>query len=465
LYRRLALITAVALTAPALACVSHAATPPAYSVRAVTITTRVASEGTLGSTSCVIDADLYRPAHASWRHQAPAIMTTNGYGGSKADLVGIGRTYSSMGYVVLAYSSLGFGSDPQAKRRGSDCRITFDDRQHDGTAAKQLVDFLGGLRAADDGTRVDYVVKDAVAHDGRHHSGDPRIGMIGSSYGGQAQFAAAAVDPRIDTLIPMITWNDLAYSLSPNNTAVIPGTVRSKVPGSEKLQWNGMFLSVGLKAGALGAASASTRVGPCPNFSDPICSAMSSVGALGYADAAAQTVLRNASIASYLTKVRVPVLLGQGETDTLFPLREAIATYTALRARHVPVKMVWQHWGHGADIRPGEYSTTRPMGTYEGKLMVQWLDHWLKDVGPSPTMDFSYYEPWRDHGDARQAFVTAPSYPLPGATTLYASGSALRPSSELLAPGQFAMAAPGSAPMSFGEPAPLADPGPLNDLP
>ena len=52
-------------------------------------------------------------------------------------------------------------------------------------------------------------------HDGVRRADDPRVGMIGGSYGGEIQFAAAAVDARLDTIIPMITWNDLTYSLGP----------------------------------------------------------------------------------------------------------------------------------------------------------------------------------------------------------------------------------------------------------
>jgi ABC-2 type transport system ATP-binding protein len=413
----------------------------------------------------VVDADLYTPVRADRRHPVPAIITTNSYGGSKADLVGVGRAYSAKGYVVLAYSGLGFGSDPQAERRGSDCKITFDDREHDGAATKQLVDFLGGLRNADDGTHVDYVRRDAVAHDGRHHAGDPRVGMIGGSYGGQVQFAAAAVDPRIDTIVPLVTWNDLAYSLSPNNTALTPGTVKYSVPGTEKVQWNGVFLSLGLKAGAYGAASVSTRAGPCPNFSDPMCAAFSTMGALGYADATAQATARNASVTSYVRRIRVPVLLGQGETDTLFPLREAIATYNALRAQRTPVKMVWQQWGHGTIAKPGEFNLGRPDGTYEGRLIRDWLRYWLYDMGTRPAMDFSYYAPWRDSGDAATGFVRAPSYPLPGTTTLWASGSSLHASPEALAPGSLTMVAPASAPLSTGEAAPVTETTWLPDAP
>jgi ABC-2 type transport system ATP-binding protein len=464
LHRRLALLTTLALATPALVTVSQAGAP-SYRVHAVTITTRVPSAGTLGGTTCVVDADLYTPARVDRRHPAPAILTTNGFGGSKAGLASTAKGFAASGYVVLAYSGLGFGADPQASQRGSDCKITFDDRQHDGAAASQLVDFLGGLRRADDGTRVDYVRKDRVAHDGRVHRGDVRVGMIGGSYGGQAAFAAAAADPRVDAIVPLITWNDLAYSLSPNNTTLAPGTVTYRVPGTEKVQWHGFFLELGLKAGALGAASVSTRVGPCPNFSDAFCQALSTIGALGYADASAQAVARNASVTSYLSKIRVPVLLGQGETDTLFPLREAIATYNGLRARRVPVKMVWQHWGHGARVRPGEYGGGWGGTAYEDRLISEWFAFWLKGEGPRPTLDFHYYRPWLDKGDARAAFATAPSFPLPGTTTLYASGAALHPTAAALSPGSATMAAPGSAPLSSSEASPLLDTTFLPDVP
>ena len=59
--------------------------------------------------------------------------------------------------------------------------------------------------------------------------------------------------------------------------------------------------------------------------------------------------------------LRIPVLLEQGENDSLFDLQEAVATYTALRKQHVPVKMVWQSWGHSSlDSPAGEKrSSTR----------------------------------------------------------------------------------------------------------
>ena len=52
------------------------------------------------------------------------------------------------------------------------------------------------------------------------------------------------------------------------------------------------------------------------------------------------------SVGHYLDDVVSPTFLLQGEKDTLFNLQEAVATYRGLRARGVPVKMVWQSWGH-----------------------------------------------------------------------------------------------------------------------
>ena len=93
--------------------------------------------------------DLYKPASATRANPAPAILTTNGFGGSKDDQAKLARAFAARGYVVLSYSGLGFG--------GSGCKITLDDRDYDGKAGSQLVSFLGGGGKAVDGTTVDYV--------------------------------------------------------------------------------------------------------------------------------------------------------------------------------------------------------------------------------------------------------------------------------------------------------------------
>src|SRR3954447_17746585 len=75
---------------------------------------------------CDIVGDLYKPSSATSRHRAPAILTTNGFGGSKDDQAAMAKAQAARGYVVLSYSGLGFG--------GSGCKVTLDDPDYDGRA-------------------------------------------------------------------------------------------------------------------------------------------------------------------------------------------------------------------------------------------------------------------------------------------------------------------------------------------
>src|SRR4051812_34041365 len=215
--RRLATVLCVlalpAVSLGALAAAPAGAADPAYTVQTLHFKVGAGPEGT-----CDIVGDLYTPTTASNGSPVPAILTTNGFGGSKDDQAGLGRYFASNGYVVLSYSGLGFG--------GSDCKITLDDPDLDGAAASDLVGYLGGDAGVAyldaDHTQpapaLDVVRLDPKDHQGVRRADDPRVGMIGGSYGGEIQFATAAVDARVDTIVPMITWNDLSYSLSPNNT-------------------------------------------------------------------------------------------------------------------------------------------------------------------------------------------------------------------------------------------------------
>ncbi len=184
--------------------------------------------------------------------------------------------------------------------------------------------------------------------------------MIGGSYGGQIQFAAASVDPRIDTIVPLITWDDLSYPLGPNNTSQTSG-VSTSTPGATKLSWGLLFSGVGVADGLQNAQGDPSRLYPCVNFADFVCPALATAGTTGYFQPSDIATLRHASVVSYLNKIRIPVLLAQGENDTLFNLNEAVATYKALLAQHTAVKMIWQSWGHSQSTpAPGELSLKSP---------------------------------------------------------------------------------------------------------
>jgi predicted acyl esterase len=469
--RPLALLPLLALAAAPLALAvgapAQAAAPVTVTKKALLISTKV---GPAGDQTCVVDADLYTPSTATAAHPAPAILTTNGFGGSKVDQAGLGMAYAKKGYVVLSYSGLGFGSDPTTGRRGSDCRITLDDRAHDGKAGSQLIDFLAGRKVAQDGTRITYVRKDTgPSHDGKVRAGDIRVGMVGGSYGGQIQFAVAGVDPRLDTIVPLITWNDLAYSLAPNNTSLRPGTVSYATPGTEKFGWTSLFFSLGFVDGAQGGVMTQdpSRLAPCPNFTDQACVSKAQMDALGYPDATTTAFARNASVTSYLKDIRIPTLLGQGQADTLFNLQEATSTYRALKARGVPVKMMWQQWGHSHAALPGEFDLAKPDTNYQGQVITRWFDHYLKGSGPAPSLDFEYFRDWVKYaGNAAPAFGKAPSFPLPASTTLYLSGSGdlARTAAKAGASPQFATPGAG-VPSSYTETSAIDQTQPVRDTP
>ncbi|MFZ2173666.1 MAG: CocE/NonD family hydrolase, partial [Rhodococcus sp. (in: high G+C Gram-positive bacteria)] len=278
---------------------------------------------------CNIVGDVYKPDTASASHRVPAVLMTNGFGGSKNDLVGMASYLASKGYAALAYSGLGFG--------GSGCKISMDNPEFDGRAAGELVSFLGGrdgIAFADSALTLpvaglDYVIQDVTAHNGVAEAHDPRVGIVGGSYGGGVQFAAASVDPRIDTIIPMITWNDLSYSLTPNTIGTTSG-VSSDVPGATKLLWSLIFGADGTaNPGMEGYAQDPARALGCPNFVDAACPTLAQTAVAGFPDPAAVEFLRQSSVATYMSRVTIPVLLMQGQQDTLFGLNEAKATFEA----------------------------------------------------------------------------------------------------------------------------------------
>ncbi|GAC1529332.1 MAG: hypothetical protein NVS2B6_17440 [Thermoleophilaceae bacterium] len=311
---------AALLAAAALTLAAAPAHAESFSVKTLHFKVMV---GPNNDQQCDIVGDLYRPASATAANPAPAILTTNGFGGSKDDQAALAKLAAARGYVVLSYSGLGFG--------GSGCKITLDDRDYDGKAGSQLVTFLGGGSAATDGTRVNFVKRDATAHDGRHHDFDPRVGLIGGSYGGQFQFAIAGIDPRVDAIIPIITWNDLSYSLAPNNTSFDHG-VTYATPGVEKVQWTSLFFGVGIMDGISGASTDPSRNVGCPNFDDRACGSKAQMDATGAPNDATLAFARHASVESFIGDIRIPTLIAQGQADTLFNLQESIATYNALRA-------------------------------------------------------------------------------------------------------------------------------------
>ncbi len=391
---------------------SPAAAAPAYTVQSLWFQVTVGPDD---DRTCNIVGDLYLPADASSDRRVPAILTTNGFGGSKDDQAGIGAAFAERGYAVLSYSGLGFG--------GSSCRITLDHPDWDGKAGRQLVSYLGGadgIAYLDAGHTEPAPVLDAIALDG---PGDPRVGTLGGSYGGGSQFATASVDDRVDTLVPLITWNDLSYSLGPNNTDQYDG-VSTTTQGATKLLWGLGFSALGM-VGDLQNLQLPPDLLPCPNFAAFVCPALVTAGTTGHFQANHVTKLREASVASYVDRIDVPVLLIQGQHDTLFNLNEAVATYDALREQGTDVTMIWQSWGHSGGTVPGELDLDDPDpdAQYLTGRVIDWLDHHLRDVPVDTGPPFAYFRDWVAYdGSARPAYGTAGRFPVGTERTWRLSG-------------------------------------------
>ncbi|MCW2807031.1 MAG: family peptidase [Marmoricola sp.] len=370
-----------------------------FTKTAITVETMV---GPNNDVPCTVRADKYQPAGVSKAHPAPAILTTNGFGGAKDDdgQSAGASAFAKAGYVVISYSGLGFG--------GSDCKIALDDPDYDGKAGKQLVDVLAGTRAytLDDGSgrqeKIDYVTATTTAR-GR----DPKVGMIGGSYGGQIQFAVAGQDPRIDAIIPMITWNDLSYSLAPNNTDFLKGAgtgVTYGTPGVAKREWVDLFFGVGILAGLENAQTDPTRNVGCPNFRDEACAAAAALNTLGYPDDATLALARHASVSSYISRIKVPTLIVQGQRDTLFNLQEGVATYKALRAQGTEARMSWFSGGHSGETAAGDLDLSKGVDySHQGRRWIGWMDRYVRgDTAASAGPQFEYFRDWISY-DASEA--------------------------------------------------------------
>ena len=351
---------------------------------------------------CTVVGDIYVPAGLGPDDRAPAILTSNGFGGSKDDQAGAAARFATHGYVVLSYSALGFG--------GSTCKIYFADPDYDGMAASSLIGYLAG---DSDGVFTDAALSaeapalDVVRLDAPQ---DPRVGYLGGSYAGASGLATASVDPRLDTVASMITWNDLARSLAPEATGRLP-------VGPVKSVFGSAFLAAGaVLTGPGGYAADPARAAGCPNYAQWVCDAASAFAANLEPDPATLAAMRHVSPADYLDRVDVPVLLAQGQKDSLFGLDEAAATFETLRQRGVETSMIWHSWGHNdRKGHPGEFDIKAPdpFTQHEAALVGNWLDRLLKDRDVDPGPAFTYFRDWVPYtGVASPAYVESDAFPV-----------------------------------------------------
>ncbi|WP_131737455.1 alpha/beta fold hydrolase [Actinomadura roseirufa] len=275
-----------------------------------------------------LDATLYRPVG---RAKGPALMLGHGFGGDKRDVTGDARAFARAGYTVLTWSARGFGH--------STGEIALNSPDYEVKDTRQLIDWLAK--------------RPEVLLDG---PGDPRVGMAGESYGGAIALMTAAYDRRVDAIAPQITWNDLADALFPNASGAGPGK------GVFKKLWAGLFFTDGAGSSA------------CGRFLPSLCDMYQEVARTGRPTPEAVATLRRSSPASVADRIKVPTLLVQGQSDSLFPLDQADANARAITRNGAPVSVVWFQGGHDG----GDNETTRVRGLLRG-----FFDARLRHGGPS----------------------------------------------------------------------------------
>jgi ABC-2 type transport system ATP-binding protein len=207
------------------------------------------------------------------------------------------------------------------------------------------------------------------------------VGVVGGSYGGALALLLAGTDPRVDAIVPQITWNDLPTALLPEATGAGPAA------GVFKKAWVGQLFESGAPLAPPGAGrlAAGPRAGPaCGRFALDLCQAYLAVAASGRATDAQLALLRRSSPATVLDRVRAPTLLVQGQADSLFPLSEADANARGIAAAGTPVRVDWYTGGHDGGEGP---QSDRDRLRF---LTVRWLDTYLLGAGPAAGTGFTY---------------------------------------------------------------------------
>ncbi len=416
---------AVALSIPASA--TSGASPAAGQQQEVMVPVGPEADGA----PVELDATIFTPAEGEGPY--PAVLLAHGFGGSKGDLAAQADELASSGYVVITYTARGFG------RSGGLIHLMSPDFEV--ADARVLVDLLA---ARDD------VLLDAP--------GDPRVGIAGASYGGALALMTAGTDPRIDAVVPAITWNDLSQSLFPQYAQVAddapatPAPSRpAEAPGVFKKQWAALFFasafgSEGISADGTSPGGAAPRpprltgttgdLGSavfCARFDQQVCDLYLEAAASGQVTDEARDLLRRHSPTSTNAGMRAPTLLLQGTQDSLFPLGEADSTAVQLAAAGVPFAVRWVPGGHDgggvqADLEPAARA---------------WFDHYLRGQGDAPPLSFEYAVPASGALEASTG-VVPDGYP----GTVQAQAQELM-DVELTGDAQVVVAPPGGAPAAF----------------
>ena len=303
-----------------------------------------------GSTAPVrICYSLFRPAGATRRRPVPMIMHSHGWGGSRTTTAATFRRFTDAGYAVISFDQRGWGQS------GGQAHV--EDPRLEGADVRRLVGLVSRLRW--------------VRQDGRR---DPRLGAIGGSYGGGYQFVGAFEQlrrrgkPVFDALAPEITWNDLSGSLAPGGVA--------------RTEWALALAAAALPSNALPANVYKALVESAATGRWPD-------GSLPGGENLQRQFERNGPKwhVGQGRRLDIPVLFGQGTTDTLFPLEQGLTSWRTAITRKARKRSIFVGYngGHvlpallprGVDVTSDPCSKRLAGGDFE-RLSIRFFDEQLK---------------------------------------------------------------------------------------
>ena len=261
-----------------------------------------------------IDTSQYLPK----KLPAPAILIAHGFGGSKDSVESDAKFFASKGFVVLTWSARGFGeSTGQIEMNSIDSEVA---------DTRALITYLAKSKN---------VLLDS--------DGDPRVGIMGSSYGGANALLTASQDSRIDAVISDISWSDLEQGLFPQSAE------RSLSSGPFKKVWAGTFFSA--------VTLQSAYLGECGAFAQRWCDAYQSAVLQGKPSLTDKKLLESVSPIKYASSISAPTLLSQGQADSLFPLSESYKLAQELKKNKTenPLSMIWHADGHDGSNAQAPY--------------------------------------------------------------------------------------------------------------
>ncbi len=342
--------------------VAATATTPAYKVMRGCI---VSFDGT------AIVYNLFEPVDASPSNPVYTLLGGPGWGGGG-------------GYVDdCPISGWGLGEDPLPVVAANYAFLNWDPRGFGESGGVSQVNHPQA-EGRDVSALIDQVLTDrpeiAVEQDESDPTyGQPAVGMMGGSYGGGIQLAVAGQNPRIKAIVPAWAWNDLNYSLWPG--------------GVPKQTWFQFLFAQGLAVSGIShyasQESCDHVAGPQPTIMyDPnLYRAWAQVTTAGYPDAQTLAWFRERSMSSFGADgnvPRIPTLLIQGTTDTLFNLNDAWANYEMIKSAgpDVPVKMIGFCGGHAgcqyASTPPSGFQAKVPNSVFIREQTLNWFDVYLR---------------------------------------------------------------------------------------